>query len=69
MVQKLVNMEAAELRSRRDRDRLKGNDKTENPPTPRRWGSGRVKLLVTKALLTFDSLTSYKSSNLQISNI
>ena len=30
VVQKLVKIEAAELRSRRDRDRLKGNGETES---------------------------------------
>ena len=39
VVQKLVKIEAAELRSRRDRDRLKGNDETESLRPPELAGN------------------------------
>ena len=39
VVQKFVKIEAAELRSRRDRDRLKGNDETESLRPPELAGN------------------------------
>ena len=39
VVQKFVRIEAAELRLRRDRDRLKGNDETESLRPPELAGN------------------------------
>ena len=55
VVQKFVKIEAAELRSRRDRDRLKGNDETESLRPPELAGNRqKIKIATTTGFfLTF----------------